>query len=141
MDKQLIDVLKILWSCTFNNAEILNKFKEDTKLMTRVNEIFEYAKQNKNNRLEKAAEGLIWKVEKEEKFKQEHEAEAERKKQKAQENGVEAEESEQYDLMISYSWADKELVHRIFKHLTEKSGYKVWIDQEQMHGSTIGAMV
>ncbi|CAF4799954.1 unnamed protein product, partial [Rotaria sp. Silwood2] len=42
--------------------------------------------------------------------------------------------------MISYSWADMDLAHRIFKHLTEKLGYKIWLDQEQMHGSTIQAM-
>jgi hypothetical protein len=140
-DKQLADALKILASCTFNNPEALNTLKQDAKLMTRVNQVFDSAKQNKNNRLEKAAEGLIWKVEKEEKFKQEQEAEAERKRQKAKESGVEEEENEPYDLMISYSWADKELAHRIFKHLTETLGYKIWIDEEQMSGSTIDAMV
>jgi sortase (surface protein transpeptidase) len=97
--------------------------------------------------LEKAAEGLIWKVEKEEKFKQQQAEEAERKKEekkrKAEETGVEEEEEEeeQYDCMISYSWADMDLAHKIFHHLTEKLGYKVWLDQEQMHGSTIEAMV
>ncbi|CAF4733565.1 unnamed protein product [Rotaria magnacalcarata] len=42
--------------------------------------------------------------------------------------------------MISYCWAESELAHRIFGHLSEKLGYKVWIDIEQMHGSTIEAM-
>ena len=50
-------------------------------------------------------------------------------------------EQERYDCMISYSWADMDLAHRIFHHLTDKFGYKVWLDQEQMHGSTIEAMV
>jgi hypothetical protein len=148
-DVQLEDALKILLSCTFNNPEVLNKLQQDTKLTTRVNEVHDKAKENKNITLEKAAEGFIWKVEKEEKFKEQQEAEAERKKkekkQKAQESGIEEEEeeeeSEQYDLMISYSWADMDLAHRIVKHLTEKLGYKIWLDQEQMHGSTIGAMV
>jgi hypothetical protein len=116
------------------------------KLMTRVNKLLDNAKQNQNNTLEKAAEGLIWKVEKEEKFKEQQAAENERKKQekkrKAQETGVEEdEEEEQYDCMISYSWADMDLAHHIFNHLTTKLGYKVWLDQQQMHGSTIEAMV
>jgi hypothetical protein len=148
-DVQLEDTLKILLSCTFNNSEVLDRLKQDEKLMTRVNQVYSKAVNDENSGLEKAAEGLVWKVEKEEKFQQAQEAEAERKKkekkQKAKESGVEVEEeeeeSEQYDLMISYSWADMDLAHRIFKHLTQKLGYKIWLDQEQMSGSTIGAMV
>jgi len=146
-DKQLENVIKILWSCAINNAQALNILQQDTKLMTRVNQLFDNAKDNENSSLKKAAEGLIWKVEKEEKFKQQQIEEAERKQQekkrKAQETGTEEEdeEEEQYDCMVSYSWADMDLAHRIFHHLTEKLGYKVWLDQEQMHGSTIQAMV
>jgi hypothetical protein len=136
--KQLESALKILWSSTFNNPQALNTLQQDAKFMSRVNELVANAKQNTNSSLEKAAEGLIWKVEKEEKFKQQQEE----KKRKAEETGVEEEEEEeQYDCMISYSWADMDLAHKIFHHLTEKLGYKVWLDQEQMHGSTIEAMV
>ncbi|CAF4765428.1 unnamed protein product, partial [Rotaria magnacalcarata] len=64
---------------------------------------------------------------------------------KAEETGVaeeeeEEEEEQKYDLMISYCWAESELAHRIFGYLSEKLGYKIWIDIEQMHGSTIEAM-
>jgi len=147
-EKQLESTLNILWSCAIHNPQALNTLQQDTKLMTRVNQLFENAKNSENSALEKAADGLIWKVEKEEKFKQQQAEEAERKQQekkrKAQETGVEEEEEEeeeQYDCMLSYSWADMDLAHRIFHHLTEKLGYKVWLDQEQMHGSTIQAMV
>ncbi|CAF4467057.1 unnamed protein product, partial [Rotaria sp. Silwood2] len=120
--KQQEDALKILWSCTFSNPEALNKLKQDQALMTRVNDILEKSKQDGNSTLEKAAEGLIWKVEKEEKFLEEQAAEREKKKQekkrKAQESGIEEEDEEEeeeskYDLMISYSWADIDLAHRI----------------------------
>jgi ParB-like chromosome segregation protein Spo0J len=146
-DKQLEDVVNILWSCAINNPQAINTLQQDTKLMNRVNQLFDNTKDNENSPLKKAAEGLIWKVEKEEKFKQQQIEEAERKQQekkrKAQETGTEEEdeEEEQYDCMVSYSWADMDLAHRIFHHLTEKLGYKVWLDQEQMHGSTIQAMV
>ncbi|CAF1511476.1 unnamed protein product, partial [Adineta steineri] len=146
-ETQQEDALKILWSTTFNNPHIVNTLQNDVKLMTRVNDIYHHAKEKGNVTLEKAAEGLIWKVEKEEKFKEEQAAEAERKKEekkkKEKASGVveeEEEEEEKYDLMISYSWADMDLAHRIFHHLTEKLGYKIWLDQEQMHGSTIEAM-
>ena len=144
--KQLEDAMEILWSSTFNNPEALSTLQKDAQFLKHVNEILGSAKTNANSSLEKAAEGLIWKVEKEEKFKQQQAEEAERKKEekkrKAEETGVEEEEEEeQYDCMISYSWADMDLAHQIFHHLTEKLGYKVWLDQEQMHGSTIEAMV
>ncbi len=144
--KQLEDALKILWLSTFNNPQALNTLQKDTKFLKHVNQLLGSAKQNGDSSLEKAAEGLIWKVEKEEQFKQHQAEEAERKKEekkrKAEETGIEEEEEEeQYDCMISYSWADMELAHKIFHHLTKKLGYKVWLDQEQMHGSTIEAMV
>ncbi|CAF1243062.1 unnamed protein product, partial [Didymodactylos carnosus] len=33
-----------------------------------------------------------------------------------------------------------ELAHKIHKYLTEEKGYKIWIDREEIHGSTIDAM-
>ena len=153
-DNQLENALKVLWMSTFDDPDIVKSFQQDTKLIARVNHILQHAKEHQNPTLEKAADGFIWKVEKEEKFKEQQQAEQERKKhekkkKRAQENGTsetaeedeEEEEEEQYDLMVSYSWADMDLAHRIFHHLTEKLGYKVWLDQEQMHGSTIEAMV
>lgn len=135
--KQLEGALNILCLCTFHHTQTIHKLQRDIDLMARVNQLLENAKRDENRSLERAAEGLIWKVEKEEKFKQEQ---AERRKQKAQEKGSEDEE-EQYDCMVSYSWNDMDLAHRIFQCLTEKFGYKVWLDREQMHGSTIEAMV
>ncbi|CAF1319669.1 unnamed protein product [Adineta steineri] len=145
-DKQQEKALKILWLNTFNNLHVINMLQQDLKLMTRVNDIYHHATEYGNMTLEKAAEGLIWKVEEEEKFKKQQDAEAERKReekrQKAKESGAEEEEEEeaQYDLMISYSWADMDLAHRIFHHLTDKLGYSIWLGQEQTHGSTIQAM-
>ncbi|UJR27608.1 hypothetical protein I4U23_008889 [Adineta vaga] len=144
--RQLEDTLEILWLSTFDHPEVVKSFQEDVKFMTRVNQLLDHAKQNQNPKLEKAADGLIWKVEKEEKFKEQQQEKKKKKKteQSGTTDGVEEdedeEEEEQYDLMISYSWADMDLAHRIFHHLTEKLGYKIWLDQEQMHGSTIEAM-
>ena len=137
--QQLEDVLKIIWSCTFNNPQAVEILREDTKFIERVNEVMENAKQDGNSRLEKAGEGVVWKVVKEEKFEQEQQE----RKEKALKSGTEEieGEEEQYDCMISYSWSDTDLVDRIFRHLTDKLGYKVWLDREQMHGSTIEAMV
>eukprot|EP00041_Stephanoeca_diplocostata_P039050 m.1582816 g.1582816 ORF g.1582816 m.1582816 type:complete len:650 (+) comp25318_c0_seq40:2335-4284(+) len=44
-----------------------------------------------------------------------------------------------FDVMISYSWANQREVLRIRKALGDR-GYRVWIDVEQMAGSTVDAM-
>ena len=49
------------------------------------------------------------------------------------------EENYKHDVMISYCWANKELAVRLWKSL-EKAGLSVWIDEEQMAGSTLEAM-
>jgi hypothetical protein len=44
-----------------------------------------------------------------------------------------------FDIMISYSHKDKELCKQIYNELI-KSGYRVWIDFDQMHGNIMDAM-
>jgi len=39
----------------------------------------------------------------------------------------------EYDIMISYCHADKELVHRV-QHFLADHGFKIWIDHDQMYG-------
>ena len=41
--------------------------------------------------------------------------------------------------MVSYCWAQQEVVKRVHAALV-KRGYRVWIDIEQMRGSTVDAM-
>lgn len=41
--------------------------------------------------------------------------------------------------MISYCWAEKSISKPIFECLTKK-GYRVWFDENDMHGSTLTAM-
>ena len=115
--------------------------------MTRVHQLLEQAKDkvgsNGENTLQRAVEGLLWKVEREEQFTQNKKSgkSAKSKEGDSKDEDEEEEEEDLYDLMVSYSWADKELVRRIFHHMRDQLGYKVWIDEEQMHGSTIEAMV
>eukprot|EP00041_Stephanoeca_diplocostata_P034940 m.1213884 g.1213884 ORF g.1213884 m.1213884 type:complete len:257 (+) comp24603_c0_seq5:2090-2860(+) len=44
-----------------------------------------------------------------------------------------------YDIMLSYSWANQPEVLRVLSALQERK-YRVWIDVEQMYGSTVDAM-
>ena len=130
-DQPLQDALEILWSCTFGNPSVVATLKQDSMFMARIHHLSDQTKGGKNHALSKAVEGLIWKVETEEKFK-------ERQLSLVIDDN---DEKKQYDLTISYSWADRDLVHRLFHHLTDELGYKVWLDFEQVDGSTMGTMV
>ena len=44
-----------------------------------------------------------------------------------------AERTFEYDMMISYCHADKDLVYQIFQFLTDQQ-FKIWIDLNNMHG-------
>ena len=150
---QLADAIKIVWTCTFNNDESLAILKQDAPLIRQVHALADRAQAQNDDQLLKTADGLIWRLEKEEEFKKQQELQQEQKRQEKRRKAVAAgknpddadddddEEENKFDLMISYSWADMDLAHRIFNHLTEKLGYRIWIDKEQMHGSTIEAMV
>ncbi len=50
-EKQLEDALKILWSFLINNPQVLNTLQQDTKLIIRVNQLFDNAKNNENSLL------------------------------------------------------------------------------------------
>jgi len=85
------------------NPQAFNTFQKDAKLMIRANQLLESAKNNEKSSLGKAANGLIWKLEKEEKFKQKQAEEVERKQHEKKRNARESgKEEEQYDFVISY---------------------------------------
>ena len=44
-----------------------------------------------------------------------------------------------HDVMISYSWSDKNTVDQIRAHI-KKAGLTYWIDKEKMSGCTLEAM-
>jgi len=50
-EKQLEDALKILWSCVINNPQVLNTLQQDTKLIIRVNQLFDNSKNNESSLL------------------------------------------------------------------------------------------
>ncbi|CAF1222621.1 unnamed protein product [Rotaria sp. Silwood1] len=59
--------------------------------------------------------------------------------EKHKEEAGEEEKPQQYDMMISYCWAQKELCHQINDRL-EKDGYSVWLDRDEMRGSIVESM-
>jgi len=110
--------LEILLALSFNNNAILY-LKENKNFIKHIRKL----SKDTNSNLQRAAEGLLWKLEKE--------TEAVAKSLTTR--------SYQYDIMISYSHYDKQLSHLIHERLS-KDGFRVWIDRDQMHGSTMMAM-
>ncbi|CAF1378634.1 unnamed protein product, partial [Didymodactylos carnosus] len=123
--------LATLWATTFN-ANAATTLKQDKVFMAHVKSLL-----NSNDpELKKSADGIIWKVEKEQEFKQKliHPP-------TSSTNGDDEEMTPKtaYDIMISYSWADQELCSKIHDGLVAKN-FRVWLDKNEMHGSTIEAM-
>ncbi|CAF3818466.1 unnamed protein product [Rotaria sp. Silwood1] len=119
--------LECLFVMSFNKkaSEILKKNEEF------MSEIRKFANDNNliktNERLKKAIDGLLWKLENEDEFKKQQETTMIKK-------------NNEFDLMISYSWHDKSLVHKIYKYLTEQFNYRIWLDENQITGSLCQAM-
>jgi hypothetical protein len=79
--------------------------------------------------VQRAAEGLIWKLEKQEIAAPKAVANA----------TINDAVTYKYDIMLSYSHSDKDLCYRLHDRLV-KDNFRVWIDKEQMHGATMSAM-
>jgi hypothetical protein len=79
---------------------------------------------------QRIATGVLWNVEEKDEFPVRY--------QKM--SNIKSRKCEQYDLMISYSHENKDLCQRIYARLSSESNYSVWIDVENMHGSTLEAM-
>ena len=113
--------LEILLGLSFHH-DALSSLRENQTFMAHIRTVASKTTEDASN-LSRAAEGLLWKLEKE--------VEAITKT-----NLV---DTYQYRMMISYSHGDKQLCHRIHEQLV-KDGFRVWIDRDQMHGATMIAM-
>ncbi|CAF1016853.1 unnamed protein product [Adineta steineri] len=113
--------LEILLALSFKN-DASSSLKQNQQLMNYIRNLSKNTISTKAS-LQRAAEGLLWKLEKE--------TEAVAKPTSTN--------THQFDIMISYSHSDKQICHRIHEQLV-KDGFRVWIDREQMHGATMIAM-
>jgi len=113
--------LEILLALCFNTEAALY-LKENQNFMNHIRSLSSNTISNNSN-LSRAAEGLLWKLDKE--------TQAVAKPSILN--------SYQYDIMMSYSHSDKQLCHLIHEKLS-KDGFRVWIDRDHMHGATMVAM-
>ncbi|CAF3619897.1 unnamed protein product [Rotaria sordida] len=156
--KALALIFEILWSLTFFD-EIARILRADSNFLDKIQTI---SKNQKLEPLKKAVDGLVWKLIQEPVFlenvaKQEEEKKADVRKLMAetealngtdkkkqvtatkQHSATSSERSYQYDIMISYCHADKELTYKIHQYLVDQ-GFKIWIDLNNMYGPAMNAM-
>ncbi|CAM4762278.1 unnamed protein product [Rotaria magnacalcarata] len=148
--------LEVVYTMTFN--------KDGNKTIREDKEFVDHVKLLRDSEMRdvsKLAHGIMWKIEDAEKFKQKNEEKSrkreedenkitEKVKNEKNEKGAATiqlaestvcseKASPQYDMMISYCWAQQPLCHKINDRL-EKDGYKVWLDRDEMRGSIIESM-
>ncbi|CAF1025283.1 unnamed protein product [Rotaria sp. Silwood1] len=117
--------LEILLALTFHDqAAIL--LKENSQFISHLHTLINSSSEQG---LRRAAEGLLWKLEKEEIATAKLVTIPITKDVR----------NYKYDIMLSYSHRDKDLCHRIYDRLV-KDNFRIWIDRDQMHGSTMVAM-
>ena len=116
-DEEKASATRALWMLAFadNNKE---KVRQEEGAM----DILHQLQQSKNSEVQKAAAGALWELE-----------------GKTARQSSEKIESTGNHVMISYQWDSQEVLVEV-KNRLQASGYRVWMDLEQMGGSTLEAM-
>jgi hypothetical protein len=109
----------ILWALSFNQ-DIQQQLHSSPSFMSKLSH---QAKECDNEQMRKIIHGILWNLE------------INRQNRSISENG----DGTSFDIMISYSHKDKVLCKQIYEELI-KSGYRVWIDFDQMRGNIMDAM-
>lgn len=116
--------MEILLALTFND-EASRQLKQNIEFLSNLKKLSTSSTEQK---LQRVAEGLVWKLEKEET--------AIRKSDASLTANV---DTKAYHIMISYSHSDKDLCYQLYDRLF-KDQFRIWIDRDQMHGQTMSAM-
>ncbi|CAF3748826.1 unnamed protein product [Adineta steineri] len=159
-EKALILLYEILWCLAFFE-DIASSLSANPNFLDKILTI---SKDSNSMSLKRAVGGLIWKLIQEPAYLKKVEKQEEEQKLEAKEvskteetiiekNGIKQIDtietsndgmttdtrSYQYDIMISYCHADKELTYKIYKFLSDQ-GFKIWIDMDNMYGPAMSAM-
>lgn len=123
--KEQQPALEMLLSLVFNEQAAIS-LKENSQFLSHLKT---HLTSSPEKGIQRAAEGLIWKLEKE---------------RAATTKSVVTLETDnasryKYEIMLSYSHDDKDLCHRLYDRLVQDN-FRVWIDRDQMYGGTMEAM-
>ncbi|XP_043933463.1 uncharacterized protein LOC122806805 [Protopterus annectens] len=115
-----ICALKVIWQLAFDES-IRSELIEDENLMA----LIEKLSKSKNQEIANTAQGARWVIEK-------------RAEQKVN-NKPETESKTAGHVMISYNWDNQKTMINV-KNKLQSAGFKIWMDVEDMAGSTLQAM-
>jgi len=109
----------ILWALSFNQ-DIQQQLRSNGIFMSK---LIHLAKECDNEQMRKMTHGILWNLE------------------STHQDRTISEISDEniFDIMISYSHKDEIICKQIYEELV-KSGYRVWIDFDQMHGNVMDGM-
>ena len=115
-DEEKASATRALWMLSFddNNKEAIRQENGAMELLRQL-------QQSKDTHLQKAAAGALWELE----------GKTARHAQRIESTGN--------HVMISYQWDSQEVLVDV-KNRLQANGYRVWMDLEQMGGSTLEAM-
>ncbi|CAH3196173.1 unnamed protein product [Porites evermanni] len=116
-DEEKASATRALWMLAFDDNN-----KEKVRQEEGAIDILHQLQQSKNSEVQKAAAGALWELE-----------------GKTARQSSEKIESTGNHVMISYQWDSQEVLFEV-KNRLQASGYRVWMDLEQMGGSTLEAM-
>jgi hypothetical protein len=109
----------ILWALSFNQ-DIQQQLRSNGIFMSK---LIHLAKECDNEQMRKMTHGILWNLES-----------AHQDRTISQLN-----DENTFDIMISYSHKDETICKQIYEELI-KSGFRVWIDFDQIHGNVMDAM-
>jgi len=115
-DAEKVSAIKALWMLAFddNNKKAIRQ--EDGAVG-----LLRHLQHSKDSQVQRAAAGALWEVE----------GKTARHAERTESTGN--------HVMISYQWDSQEVLIEV-KNRLQASGYRVWMDLEQMRGSTLEAM-
>ncbi|XP_019613750.1 PREDICTED: uncharacterized protein LOC109461788 [Branchiostoma belcheri] len=121
---------KAVWQLAFHDDN-KDKIRTEPRLMHQLKRL----KDSKNPEIAKAANGALWVLD-----KQAREEKAKELTEKSEESSLEDyQEGSGPHVMISYQWDHQKTLVKV-KDRLQSYGYRVWMDLEQMGGSTLQAM-
>ena len=116
-DEEKASATRALWMLAFDNNN-----KEKVRQEEGAMDILHQLQQSENSEVQKAAAGALWELE-----------------GKTARQSSERIASTRNHVMISYQWDSQEVLVEV-KNRLQASGYRVWMDLEQMGGSTLETM-
>ncbi|CAF1529338.1 unnamed protein product [Adineta ricciae] len=133
--------LELLLVMTFNK-QAANMIRDNNELIAHI----KILSQSHEVALQRVADGILWKLGNEDQIITDDKDKTEQKEtsentsmNKSQTELSATKKQYEYDIMISYSHNDKELVYQIQERL-EKDTFRVWLDRDNMYGSPTRAM-